>query len=180
MKTFSADLLKTTLYARAYKCLKLAGDLLADGCYIIAGSSVASDTIRDIDVYPTDIAEFKIPKTGNVTCVSETKNATTVRTSNGVIVQYCNYRKPTLEALLESFDFAHIQAGAKISSGEVVEVRWTDSYLYSCAAGSSYFTGSEYPSASLVRLLKYYKREEISERHAMGAAFAIVSGIVSR
>lgn len=171
------DDLTKILASRAKKCIELTGNLLTENEYIIAGSCIATNQIRDIDVFPVGSREFVIPKENRIL---ETPNAITVSNGHNPAIQFCKYRWDSLQKLIESFDFAHIQAGVRISNGLVVEIKWTDNFLYAHAAQTSGFTGSEYPLSSLIRLLKYRKRDEISEQSAMVAMLDILVAIVSR
>lgn len=173
----TSDDLRKILASRAKKCIALSGDLLLTGEYIIAGSCIATNQIRDIDVFPVWLKEFSIPKDNIIT---ESPNATTISNDNGPVIQFCKYEWNSLENLLKSFDFAHLQAGVKISDGFVQEIKWTDEFLYAHAASTSSFTGSEYPLSSLLRLLKYHKRDEISEQSAMVAVLDIILAVISR
>lgn len=170
------DDLSDILGARAKNCINLANGRLDVGSFYLAGSAIASNKIRDIDIYPVEGEEFRIPISATV--LSQTKNTVTIK--NEPNLQFCKYIKPSLTALIESFDFSHIQAGVKIKSGEIREVKWTDAFLYSRAAQTGTFTGSDFPLASLVRLLKYYKRDDISEHSGVSCALKIVSAIVVR
>ena len=86
---------------------------------VIAGNSLNSRNPNDIDIFPNlegslgsscqliDIIKEKFSDN----CVSNTKNAITIKYKEYTL-QFCNYSKPTLKELVESFDFAHIQIGA--------------------------------------------------------------------
>lgn len=167
--------LKKILGSRTKKCISLANGLLDSGHYILAGSAIATPEIRDIDIYPVMGTPFHIPSEN---ILVKTRNATTIK--NSPPLQFCSYFQPTLKALIESFDFAHIQAGVRIEDGLVVEIEWTHAFLYAGACQTSSFMGSEYPLASLIRLLKYHKRGDISDQSAMVASINILKSIVSR
>ena len=170
--------------------------------YYVAGNSCNAATPNDFDLYPKcDKFNFKDIKSklqsvnGYVVC--ETRNAMTCNIGSK-IVQFCNYSKPTLKCLVESFDFAHIQIGAKIaiernpSNGDDVggydssysyvdEVYFTDEWLNSHALETTWFTGSEYPLSSLVRLQKYAERGCYSSKHESTAdILKILNAIISR
>lgn len=173
--TMNENDLRSILFARSKKCIVLSNGLLSDGDYYIAGSAIASNRINDIDVYPVEDKPFNIPSNNRII---STKNAVTVSNGSNPAIQFCNYKKSSLFSLIESFDFAHLQAGAQIQDGEVLKVEWTNAFLYSRASGTSMFTGSDYPLSSAIRLLKYYKREELSDTSAMVAMLRIVHDIV--
>jgi len=174
------DDLRRVLLGRALTCVSLASPLLDTGELFIAGSCIATPTINDIDVYPVGDLPLIIPTAGRVPSAS--KNTTTIKKSaDAVPVQFCHaYKKATLEGLVQSFDFSHIQAGVQVSDGKVTAVYWTESYLYATAAGSSAFEGSEYPLSSAIRLLKYHKRGAIGYRASLRAMLAIISTVVNR
>lgn len=165
-----------TLTHRAIKCVRLAKPYLDKGDYFIAGSCVSTDNANDIDIYPAGDLEFIIPSANRVHTAS--LNAVTI--DNNPPLQFCRYKKPDLTSLINSFDFSHVQAGAHICNKEVKSVAWTDSYLYAGASRASDFEGSEYPLSSAIRLLKYHKRGEISQRGAMVAMIKIIEAIVAR
>lgn len=167
--------LKDILYARARYCIRLANGLLDVGDFYLAGSAIATNQIRDIDIYPTPNRTFNIPQNNQV---AVTKNATTIK--NEPPLQFCNYKKESLRELISSFDFSHIQAGAYVSDGSVISVEWTEEFLYSKACQTSVFTGSEYPLASALRLLKYHARGEIHERQALTSMLSIITSVVKR
>ena len=167
--------LKSAIKSRALKCISLSNGILERGEYYLAGSSIATLCVRDIDIYPVEGREFTIPADNRV---SETRNAVTIK--NDPPLQFCRYKKPSLSALISSFDFAHIQAGAHISDGVVLSVEWTESFLFAKATGTSSFTGSEYPLSSAIRLMKYHSRGEITSRYAMCSMINIIAAVVAR
>lgn len=171
----NAETLSKILESRASRCVELSNGLLSKGHFHIAGSAIASDTIRDIDVYPVSGKPFAAPLEGRIV---ETKNAVTIK--NDPPIQFCNLQKPSLESLLSAFDFSHVQAGVTIEDGNVTEVKWTEAFLFAKASGSSSFTGSEYPLSSAIRLLKYSRRGEITERSSLTAILSIICAITER
>ena len=105
----------------------------------IAGGCLTG-TINDIDVFP-------VPNSFNkndnpflyLPVLSKTKNATTF--DYDPIIQFCNYIQPSIQELVQSFDFAHIQVGAEIAitiqyedaerptRWEVREIYFTDAFV---------------------------------------------------
>lgn len=171
----NAETLTQILVSRAKRCIQLSHGILSKGSYHIAGGAIASDTIRDIDVYPVDGKPFDVPIKGRIVT---TKNAITI--NNDPPIQFCKYQKLSLELLLSSFDFSHIQAGVTIADGRVTEIKWTEAFLFAKASGTSSFTGSEYPLSSAIRLLKYSRRGEITEHSSLSALLSVVCAVVER
>ncbi len=169
--------------------------------YYIAGNSLNKDKPNDFDVYPScESFDFKAIKKrlksfdgAYVTC--ETRNALTVNIS-GSIVQFCNYKKNTIQQLIESFDFAHIQVGAVIHicwepgdpedgggySNSYVQSVWvTEDYESAHIIGTTWYTGSDYPLSSLIRCIKYAQRNTYANRFEYKAdILMILSDIINR
>ena len=165
----------------------------------IAGSSLLKPVPNDFDIYAPDGFDFKDIKEraksfDNVTVLWESRNALTVLI-NGTKVQFCNYKKPTLGQLIESFDFAHVQIGIK------VEINWEPgepedgggyagvhySKVITTAAWNnamfeqqSKFTGSEYPLSSLLRVHKYRQRDWLSAQQSKTDILKTLAAIIRR
>jgi len=148
---------------------------LAGGCF--------GPVVNDLDLFPVDFDKLAIEARDDVTKVVETKNAETWKVF-GKTVQLCSYRHQSLRSLVESFDFAHIQIGASVSITDgVVEV--DDTYCSNLCQtarvmGDSFYTGSEYPLSSMVRLAKYFKRECISRGSMIESVIAIMADVAER
>lgn len=123
---------------------------------IVAGGCLAASHVNDVDLFP--VGSVEIPPLPLVK-LSTSRNATTYGAEPWPI-QVCSYRHETVETLIESFDFAHVQAGAELLLGgddaRVVRVAFTQAFVESNAAHTSWFTGSAYPLSSLIRAGKYY------------------------
>ena len=146
--------------------------------YFVAGNSCNAAIPHDFDIYPWGCAfNFKDIKSrvesvgGHV--VIETRNALTVNFS-GKIVQFCNYKKPDLISLIESFDFAHIQIGVAVeiewdSDGYdfsiIKYVEYTDDWIQAHMLETTWYTGSDYPLSSLLRTTKYFQRGAYAKKH---------------
>lgn len=169
------DLLRV-LTQRAIKAIRSSKPHLDTGEYFVAGSCIATDKANDIDVYPAGEKAFIVPALNRI----DTKSLNSVTIANNPPIQFCRYKKPDLNSLISSFDFSHVQAGAHIFRGQIISVAWTESFLYSGACRQSDFEGSEYPLSSAIRLLKYNKRGEISQRGATVAMIKIIEAIVAR
>lgn len=148
-------------------------------CFVAGG--VFLEQFNDVDVYfpfKTDYeTDFKTALSGirNADILATTANAITVRYNN-VVVQFCTYYKPTLAELVESFDFANTQIGIQLFCKTVSNldrpvtqeiISEGDFYVYFSTlyateafkefrmTNRSFYTGSEYPLSSLIRLYKY-------------------------
>jgi len=104
------------------------------------------------------------------------------------IVQLCFYPQPTLKALVDSFDFAHIQVGVHIHIGDVdglsiatvSSVYHTEAWVTSHAMQTTWYTGSEYPLSSLLRSIKYASRGDFAGKSYIPSAINILKGIIKR
>lgn len=140
--------------------------------YFVAGNSCNASAPHDFDLYPwrNDKFDFKgiksrIESVGGYVII-ETRNALTVNIG-GKIIQFCNYWKPDLISLIESFDFAHIQIGVAVSiewdigeygCSKIRYVEYTDNWQRAHMLETTWYTGSDYPLSSLLRTVKYFKR----------------------
>lgn len=152
--------------------------------YFVAGNSCNAAAPHDFDIYPWgddfifDDIKSRIKSVGGYV-ITETRNALTVNIG-GKVVQFCNYNKPTLIDLIESFDFAHIQIGVAVEiewepgSPEegggykysfIKHVEYTDAWMQSHLLETTWYTGSEYPLSSLIRLNKYLQRGCYASKH---------------
>ena len=169
--------------------------------YIIAGNSLNADKPHDLDIYP-DNSKFdykaikrRLNSFGGAYVICETKNALTINLS-GQVLQFCNYSKPTVQQLIESFDFAHIQIGAVVHicwesgdpdegggyAGSFVQSVWvTNDYKSAHIIGTTWYTGSDYPLSSLIRCIKYAQRNTYANRFEYKAdALKILGDIINR
>ena len=149
----------------------------------LAGNSLNASTPKDYDFFfkrEKDFLEAEKRLEKRATII--TTNAITV-TFNKTILQFCKYFKPSLKELVESFDFAHIKLGIELQKNntwKVSEIYLSEDFIKARIVGDSFYTGSEYPLASLNRLFKYYKREEISRVMKNKAFLQILIDIVRR
>lgn len=174
----NSETIKKVLTSRAIRVIKKAQGLLDTGEFYIAGGCIASNEFNDIDVYPVKDKPFLVPKS-EVEIIARTKNASTIK-KNNVIIQFCEYKKDSLEELVNSFDFAHIKVGAYVVNGSIKDVYYHDTYETAKIIESSFYTNSEYPFSSLIRILKYHKREQITKTAAIRSIINIVHDIVKR
>lgn len=164
--------------------------LLEDDFYI-AGNSLNSSNPNDIDIFPASKNQFdgvyrKVNKASELDKIlSDTKNAITVK-HNGTIYQFCNYYHESLEKLVLSFDFSHIQIGIKIkldrdfTENVKYELFMSDEYKNSKIIGDTQYSKSEYPLSSLIRTFKYFKRGDFSGKSYIVSVISIITDIVER
>lgn len=140
--------------------------------YFVAGNSCNTSAPHDFDLYPWYSKKFdfegiksRIESVGGYVII-ETRNALTVNIG-GKIIQFCNYWKPDLISLIESFDFAHIQIGVAVNiewgpegykSSTIKYVEYTDNWQRAHMLETTWYTGSDYPLSSLLRTVKYFQR----------------------
>ncbi|WP_405325623.1 hypothetical protein [Fibrobacter sp.] len=157
----------------------------AVGSFYVAGNSLNEEAPNDFDIYPVwrnqfDDVRSKIGE-DNVVCV--TKNAVTAKI-DGRTVQFCNYFKPSLEELLKSFDFAHVQVGARftkaLNGSPISHVDFTPDWLVAKSTGQTFYTHSEYPISSLVRINKYIKRGNYIGKSYIRDVIRILTDILNR
>ena len=154
--------------------------------YFVAGNSCNVSVPHDFDLYPWRNNKFdfegiksRIEYVGGHVVI-ETRNALTVNIG-GKTIQFCNYWKPDLISLIESFDFAHIQIGVAVSIewmpgegpddqggydySDIEYVEYTDSWQRAHMLETTWYTGSEYPLSSLLRTTKYFQRGCYAKKH---------------
>lgn len=158
------------------------GKILDTHSFVVAGNSLNRDKPNDFDVYTIgetfDFEKIRhsiehLPslrrKNGYIVC--ETKNSMTIKIGDQV-VQFCKYTKNSVMELIESFDFAHCQVAAEFHCLDlsddydylenlkvcVSKVYYTKDWVKAKVNESTFYTGSEYPLSSLIRLVKYAQR----------------------
>lgn len=169
--------------------------------YYVAGNSCNADAPHDYDIYPECNGKFDFDAIasrvkalgGYVVC--KTRNALTLNMS-GKVLQFCNYSKTTCHALIESFDFAHIQVGVAVeiewepgepedgggySSSHISAVTWTEAWLVAHATETTWYIGSDYPLSSLLRTVKYFQQGAYAKKHEFKKdVLNILNDIISR
>jgi len=149
----------------------------------LAGNSLNASTPKDYDFFFKEIKDFlKVEKKLKEKATIVTGNAITIILGQTTL-QFCEYFKPSLKELVESFDFAHIKLGIELQKNntwKVSEIYLSEDFIKARIIGDSFYTGSDYPLASLNRLFKYYKREEISRVMKNKAFLQILINIVRR
>lgn len=186
----SDDIVKT-LTARAERLnAQELWDVLNGDNFILAGGALCDNEPNDYDIYGAkkrldlDKIETRCEKYG-VKVLASTTNALTVEVG-GQTVQFCRYWKNSLMALVQSFDFAHCQAGALFKSSEdntyyVDDVYNTSEFIAAQACRDTCFTGSEYPLSSLMRAGKFYKQGKFANAHSYRmAVLEILRAVMER
>lgn len=138
--------------------------------YVIAGNSLNGWPINDIDVYfPGWLDNNDIGKLEqNSETTWETPNAITIRPKESLKlaipidsppIQLCKLWKHPLKVLVDSFDFAHIQLGVRFARFKISELYYSSAWVVANALGTTRYLHSEYPISSLLRLVKYARRD---------------------
>lgn len=176
MNIYGNKYLQDAVYGYARRLdLNTVGNIV-DGGFFIAGGALQKETPNDFDLFSCepdgkgfdfDAIRRRCVDYGYGYVVADTGNALTVMV-NGQKVQFCKYRKDFITDLLKSFDFAHTQVACEIgkfrnATGEgyhydPCEVYCTNDYILSKIADCTFYTGSEYPLSSLMRVGKFYKQ----------------------
>lgn len=178
-------LLKTR--ARRLRVAKQIGDILGTRFLLAGGALTKDDNPKDFDIYGVDAPIPIYAVESRVLCheatrgyLSKTANAITVNIY-GQTVQFCSYFKPTPQETVAAFDFAHCMAGAVFGAdGSIENVVATDDFWLSESNGTTWYTNSEYPLSSLMRLMKFHKRGLFEGDTHKSAAVSILCDIVER
>ena len=165
----------------------------------VAGSSLLRPTPNDYDIYAYDGFNFADIKARaksfeNVNILWESKNTLTLGI-NGTKVQFCNYKKKSLQELIESFDFAHVQIGIAVSIewapgdpedgggfdrvtyGKIqTSLEWHDAMIEQ----ESKYTHSEYPLSSMLRVHKYRQRDWLSAQQSKTSILQTLADVIDR
>ncbi len=164
---------------------------ICDDDFYIAGNSFNGDRANDIDIFPTTKDQFTSLKFNKDfdTVLSVTRNIVTVN-HNGTVYQFCNYYHDSIEGLVNSFDFAHIQIGMRIWVTENFiedpvgmndfDLYFSDNFVQSKITGDTFFVNSNYPLSSLIRMFKYHKRGDFTGKSYVFTAIKIMMEIVNR
>ena len=165
----------------------------------VAGSSLLRPVPNDYDIYSREGFDFTDIKTRaesfkNVRVLWESKNALTL-SINDTIIQFCNYKKRSLQELIESFDFAHVQIGiavsiewepgkpeegggySGVSYGKIqTSLEWHDAMIEQ----ESRYVHSEYPLSSMLRVHKYRQRDWLSKNQSKTCILQTLVDILQR
>lgn len=144
---------------------------MAGGCF--------QKIVHDIDLFPVNPNDFDgINHDLKDYIVFSSVNAITVK-YNDLVIQFCRYYHNSLKELVDSFDFAHCQIGAKIDNEtQVVEHYFSDAYLDWKLTDEDTYTGTQYPLSSLIRSYKY--KETFLEKNYKKVAVKILIDIIKR
>lgn len=170
-------LIEGVIRKRANKVLKILKDVFGvEGSFYIGGNCLNSGKFSDIDVFPMNNSEVMWI---NGQKIVSTRNADTYK-QDKYILQICKYYKKSLEDMINSFDFAHIQVGVEIKNNQVEKVFFTENYVNAHVVGDTWFVGSEYPLSSLVRTGKYYKKSQISRGQQIYSTLTSLIAVIER
>lgn len=176
---------------RAFKLdYKTVYRLLDNAPFILAGGALCADKVSDYDLYPVEGHPFdwgkikvKLEEMRGKT-LFKSANALTAELPNGQVVQFCTYRKPTLEELVLSFDFTHVQAGIKFAGYWADpcsdDVYVTSGFVAASVSGRTEYDGSEYPFSSLIRAGKYQARGRLTRIEAARTSARILDDMLKR
>lgn len=160
--------------------------------YTVAGGAILAQEPHDYDIYATnqnepldlDSIQDKAEACGwKKVCM--TRNAMTLRDPKGRIFQFCTYAKCDTSELIRAFDFAHCQAGIDVQytfgDDPFCIFHCTSEFMQAMVLQKTFFVGSEYPTSSLIRLVKYVKRGLYSARHDyLADILRILTAVINR
>lgn len=178
---------RTSILARAARLnVEPVAKLLNGWPFILAGGALAHDKPNDYDLYSVegfefrfDLIESKCIELG-FKIIENSANAMSVDIG-GQTVQFCKFFKPSLKELVASFDFAHCQVGVFFDGHKPCNVAFTEDYIAARLIDSTFFTGSEYPLASLVHCCKIASKGKFaSSKDWKRACMEILVAILDR
>lgn len=152
-------------------------DALTDNTpFFLGGSAIAASNPNDIDIFflsskfAGDAIRWVGSKTGVLGKIKKIYDGDSAYTfecsSSDVPFQFIRKSFGSLQIMIDSFDFAHIQAGVEVvktmGKFEICRTYWTDAYEKSLEIGDSWYTGSDNPFSALYRLSKYHAKGEVS------------------
>lgn len=186
--------IKRVMIQRAHKLqFDKVYELIKGKPFILAGGALSGDAVHDFDVYPDQESPYTfaeilhnlgIQTVKEASLIAHTKNALTVMLREGQVVQFCSYQKAGLKELVDSFDFSHVQAGVRFSGANepprIDGVYYTDAFVAANVTRQTEYTGSEYPTSSMVRTLKYYKRGKITKGVAGRMLLMMMADVLKR
>jgi len=157
--------------------------------FYIGGGCFVTDPINDLDIFPVKGFEFNTKALNerfgkNPDFASANADSYTEAKKK---YQFCNYQHDNLQELVESFDFAHIQVGAKVTydascpvSRPKIEIFFTNNHSRAMQEKQTWFTGSKYPFSSLIRAFKYSKRGLLNVSNLHTSVVVILTDIKHR
>lgn len=155
--------------------------IIEDKKVIIAGGAFLKDNPIDFDLYPdTGKKDFKYCENPKGTLLTQSANAKTFK--NKAVMQFCRYNKDSLEALVNSFDFAHCQIGAYVDleNEHICDIYYTEGFIKSMITEQTFYTDSQYPLSSLIRIQKYIKRGKFAGKSWIWEVIKILTEVIDR
>jgi hypothetical protein len=150
----------------------------------IGGGGMLHGVPADVDIWPTqNSTKFK----GVAQKYKPTPDAHFGQfKADGHVIQLCMDQHETLEELIDSFDFAHCQAGAelfrkgKIGEWQIRKVYLTNHFVAAMICQGTYYVAGRWPLRSLARVPKVAAKLGLSADEARGLSMQIVADIVNR
>lgn len=154
--------------------------------FYLAGNSLNVNKPNDLDMYFDTYIDWGIVKQViekySAVVLYQSKNALTFKVG-GIIIQFCCYTKPSLKELVESFDYAHVKIGVQFEYDEKLKLTDTyvsNDYIQAKLLDSTFYTGSEYPLSSLIRMFKYVERGDYAGKSYRIDVLKILADIIKR
>lgn len=147
-----------------------------------AGGGCFADVVNDYDIFPVvdgGLILKSFHTHADFVVLYRSSNATTIK-GKDIIIQLCQYYHPSLQHLVDSFDFIHCQIGMHVQDGALKAGYCSDAYVMYKMTGTSGYTTSAYPLSSLFRCFKYHDRGTLTGRAWRMAVIKILSDIVAR
>ena len=188
MKDFDLEDIKNSVHKTLSNRVKFVSEKITGllkqedyGTIYLAGGALTG-SISDVDLFPTSKKPLDFLRT-RAPILSETRNATTLEWEPWP-VQLCYYAHDSLEKLVESFDYAHVQAGAELICFEnkflINSIYFTPNFLKAHASDTTWFCGTEFPLSSVVRAGKYYKKGVMSRGVYIRSVIAALNAMIRR
>lgn len=157
----------------------------------VCGNSCNAAKPNDYDVYLTaeEVAEFrhkKLEDLKDIKVAAKTKNSITFIFKESTVIQVCTYNKPSLQELINSFDFSYCRVGVTVTIDpetdwlKIEEVAITDEYIQYLASGVTEYIGSEYPMSSMIRVVKINEKGMFNGRSYIRSILTILNDIIKR
>jgi len=165
-------------------------DALHGSLFFLGGSAIAASNPHDIDIFFSSqeyigaASRWVDSKAGiftekvlvgqgtkkvieGIKKIHNGENAYTFKCpTSDIPFQFIRIPFSSLEIMIDSFDFSHIQAGVEVvevmGKFKICQIYWTDAYEKSLEIGDSWYTGSNNPFSALYRLSKYHAKGEVS------------------
>jgi hypothetical protein len=148
---------------------------------VLAGGGLLKE-FDDLDLYPTQQSQsvFELVANDVLGVKKNDLNAATI-TIEGKKVQLCKYYKPTLRALVDSFDFTHCQIGVWMNlENNLTAFYCSEGFQRDMALQTTTYTGSDYPLSSLIRIPKVVKKIGLDRRESTNLTISVLANLVKR